>query len=320
LHPLSFAAALIGAMLALAPPHARADDWPSKPVRIVVAFGAGGSADILGRLLAAELSVAFKQQFYVENRPGNSGSIGSTMVARAEPDGYTLLVGGSGPHITGPVINPNIGYDPVRDFTHIAMIAGDTYALAANAALGVRTLDELLALARTRPLASASPGPGSLGHLLLLRLNRIARVDIQHIPSPGGTVVDVLGNHVPLALTTVLTVGEHLRSGALVAVALTSTERNGVFRDVPTFTELGYPDMRGSTWFWLTAPKGLAPDIVARLNRAVRRSLASPRVQAYFSQQALMTMDLDVAGVNRFLSEELAYWGPMARDAGLRVQ
>ncbi|HEX4552815.1 MAG TPA: tripartite tricarboxylate transporter substrate-binding protein, partial [Xanthobacteraceae bacterium] len=115
MHPLKFIAALIGAMLVLALP-ARAEDWPAKPVRIVVAFGAGGSADILGRLLAAELSSAFKQQFYVENRPGNSGSIGSTMVARAEPDGYTLLVGGSGPHITGPVINPNIGYDPVRDF------------------------------------------------------------------------------------------------------------------------------------------------------------------------------------------------------------
>jgi len=320
LHASKTAAAFVALIFVLASPAARAEDWPAKPVRIVVAFGAGGSADILGRLLAAELSGAFKQQFYVENRPGNSGSIGSTMVARAEPDGYTLLVGGSGPHITGPVINPNIGYDPVRDFTHIAMIAGDTYALAANAALGVRKLDELLALARTRPLASASPGPGSLGHLLLLKLNRVAKLDIQHIPSAGGTVIDVLGNHVPLALTTVLTVGEHLRSGALVGIALTSTERNAVFRDVPTFTELGFPELRGSTWFWLTAPKGLAPDIVEKLNRAVRNSMGSPRVQGYFNQQALMTMDLDVAGVNRFLAEELAYWGPMARDAGLRVQ
>jgi tripartite-type tricarboxylate transporter receptor subunit TctC len=318
LRALFFAFALVAT--AILPQPMRADEWPSKPVRVVVAFGAGGSADILGRLVAAELSDAFNQRFYVENRPGNSGSIGSAMVARAEPDGYTLLIGGSGPHLTGPAINPNIGYDPMRDFTHIAMIAGDTYALAANPAIGARTLDQLIRLAREKPLASASPGPGSLGHLLLLQLNRLAKIDIAHIPTPGGTVTDVLGNHVPLALTTVLTVGQHLRSGALIGIALTSTERNPVFKNIPTFTELGYPGMRGSTWFWLTAPKGLPPAIVAKLNVAVRKLVHAPRVEQYFTQQALMTMDLDVAGVNRFLSEELAYWAPLAKESGLRVQ
>ncbi len=313
-------AALVALATLLPAQHARADDWPSKPVRIVVAFGAGGSADIFGRMLAAELSTIFKQQFYVENRPGNSGSLGSTMVARAEPDGYTLLIGGSGPHLTGPSINPNIGYDPLRDFTHIAMIGGDTYALAANAAVGVRTLDELIKLAREKPLASASPGPGSLGHLLLLQFNRVAKVDIAHIPTAGGTVADVLGNHVPLALTTVLTVGEHLRSGTLVAIALTSTERNAVFKDIPTFTELGYPQMRGSTWFWLTAPKNLPSEIVDKLNRATRQAMRSPKVQEYFAKQALMTRDLDPAGVHKFVVDELAFWGPLAKDVGLRVQ
>ena len=320
MHSLKLLAALAVTALALGASAAGADDWPSKPVRLVVAFGAGGGADVLGRLLAAELSSAFNQRFYVENRPGNSGSIGSAMVARAEPDGYTLLLGGSGPHITGPAINPNIGYDPVRDFSHIAMFAGDSYALAANAALGPRTLDQLLALARTRPLASASPGPGSLGHLLLLEFNRVAKVDIQHIPAAGGTVTDVLGNHVPLALTTVLTVGEHIRSGALVGIAVTSTGRNPAFPDIPTFTELGYPQMRGSTWFWLTAPKGLPADIVEKLNREVRRIVRAPRVQAYVNQHALLTMDLDAPGVNRFLADELAHWGPLAKESGLSVQ
>jgi tripartite-type tricarboxylate transporter receptor subunit TctC len=315
---LKIAASLLTLIATLLP--ARADDWPAHPVRVVVAFGAGGSADILGRLVAAELSEAFNQRFFVENRPGNSGSIGSAMVARAEPDGYTLLIGGSGPHLTGPAINPNIGYDPMRDFTHIAMIAGDTYVLAANPALGARTLADVIRLARERPLASASPGPGSLGHLLLIQLNRLARIDIAHIPMPGGTVTDVLGNHVPLALTTVLTVGAHLRSGALTGIALTSTERNPVFRDIPTFTELGLPGMRGSTWFWLTAPKGLPPAIVEKLNDAMRKAVRSPRVAQYFAQQALMTMDLDVAGVNRFLGEEMAYWAPLAKESGLRVQ
>ena len=130
----------------------RAQEWPARPVKIVVAFAPGGSADQLGRLLAAELSTAFGQQFYVENKPGNSGSIGSALIARAEPDGYSLLVAGSGPHLTGPAINPNIGYDPLKDFTHIAMIAADSFVLVANPALGAGSIAELGG-ARPRPAA-----------------------------------------------------------------------------------------------------------------------------------------------------------------------
>jgi tripartite-type tricarboxylate transporter receptor subunit TctC len=127
-----------------------AQEWPSRPVKIVVAFAPGGSADQFGRLMASELSAALKQQFFVENRPGNSGAIGSAQVARAEADGYTLLIGGSGPHLTGPAINPNIGYDPLKDFTHIAMIGADSYSWAANPALGVKSIAELVTLAKAR--------------------------------------------------------------------------------------------------------------------------------------------------------------------------
>ncbi len=162
----------------------QAQEWPARPVKIVVAFAPGGSADQLGRLLAAELSTAFGQQFYVENKPGNSGSIGSALIARAEPDGYSLLVAGSGPHLTGPAINPNIGYDPLKDFTHIAMIAADSFVLVANPALGAGSIADLVELARTKPLTSSSPGAGSLGHLILEQFKRRAGVDIQHVPSP----------------------------------------------------------------------------------------------------------------------------------------
>ena len=144
------ATALIATLWLWSATGARADDWPARPVKIVVAFAPGGSADQFGRLMAAELSVAFKQQFFVENRAGNSGAIGSAQVARAEADGYTLLIGGSGPHLTGPAINPNIGYDPLKDFTHIAMIGADSYAWAANPALGVTSIAELVALAKSR--------------------------------------------------------------------------------------------------------------------------------------------------------------------------
>jgi tripartite-type tricarboxylate transporter receptor subunit TctC len=300
-----------------------ADEWPSRPVKIVVAFAPGGSADQFGRLLAPELSTVFKQQFFVENRPGNSGAIGSAQVARAEPDGYTLLIGGSGPHLTGPAINPNIGYDPLKDFTHIAMIGADSYAWAANPALGVKSIAELVTLARARtqnPITSSSPGPGSLGHLLIEQFKRKAGVEIQHVPAPNSGVIDVLGNHISMTLTAMMTVGEQVRAGQLVALAVTSTERNPVFKGIPTFAEQGYPEVRGATWFWLCGPRGLPPEMVGRLNAATRSIVKSPKIEAYFQKLALLSKDLDAAGVAAFIAEEYAFWAPLARQAGLKVQ
>jgi tripartite-type tricarboxylate transporter receptor subunit TctC len=305
---------------------AGADEWPSRPVKIVVAFAPGGSADQFGRLMAVELSATFKQQFFVENRPGNSGAIGSAQVARAEPDGYTLLIGGSGPHLTGPAINPNIGYDPLKDFTHIAMIGADSYAWAANPVLGVKSVAELVMLAKDRkargqnPITSSSPGPGSLGHLLIEQFKRKAGVDLQHVPAPNSGIIDVLGNHISMTLTAMMTVGEQVKAGQLVALAVTSTERNPVFKGIPTFAEQGYPDVRGDTWFWLCAPKRLPPDVVNKLSIATRSIVKSPKIEAHFQKLALLSKDLDVAGVQKFIAEEYAFWAPLARDAGLKVQ
>src|SRR5882757_8199537 len=302
--------------------HARTQEWPGRPVKIVVAFAPGGSADQFGRLMAAELSSAFKQQFFIENRPGNSGAIGSAQVARADADGYTLLVGGSGPHLTQPAINPNVGYDPLKDFTHIAMIGAESYAWAANPALGVKSISELVALAKSRknPVTSSSPGPGSLGHLLIEQFKRKASIDIQHVPAPNSGVIDVLGNHISMTLTAMMTVGEQVKAGQLLALAVTSTERNPVFKGIPTFAEQGYPDVRGSTWFWLCGPRNLPPDIVAKLSAATRRIVTSPKIQEYFQKLALLSKDLDVAGVQDFIAEEYAFWAPLAKNAGLRVQ
>ena len=299
---------------------APAQEWPARPVRIVVAFSPGGSADQLGRLFAAELSTAFRQQFYVENKPGNSGSIGSALVARTEPDGYTLLVAGSGPHLTGPAINPNIGYDPLKDFTHIAMIGADSFVLAANPALGAGSVADLVKLARVKPLTSSSPGAGSLGHLILEQFKRRAGLDIQHVPAPNSGMLDVLGNHISMSFTTLLTAGEHIRAGGMVALGVTSSERNPVYPLIPTFAEQGYPDVRGETWFWLAGPKNLPPGIVAKLNAEVRRIVKLPKTQAYIAQMALMTQDLDAAAVTEFVRQEFAFWAPLAKDVGLRVQ
>src|SRR5215813_3312178 len=142
---------------ALAAP-AQAQDWPAKPVKIVVPFSAGGSSDQLARLLAPELAATFKQQFYIENRLGSAGAVGTAQVARAEPDGYTFVNAGSGPHLTGPAVNPNIGYDPLKDFTHVAMEAADSFVFVASSALGAKSLADLVAIAKVKPLTSASPG------------------------------------------------------------------------------------------------------------------------------------------------------------------
>ena len=311
---------LLGALAMLAAAPATAQEWPAKPVKIVVPFAAGGSSDQLARLITPDLSTAFKQQFYVENRPGSSGALGSAQVARAEPDGYTFVNAGSGPHLTGPAINPNIGYDTLKDFTHVAMEAADGFVVVVHPALGVKTIAELVALARKTPLTSASPGPGSLGQLLLERFKRRAGVDIQHVPAQNSGMNEVLGNHISMTFTTLLTTGEQIKAGKVVPLAVSSVKRHPAYPDIPTFAEQGFPDVRGDTWFWLAGPKNLPPTIVARLNTEMRHIMSSDKMRAHMDRLALLTMDLDAPGVTKFVAEEIAFWGPLAKEVGLTVQ
>jgi tripartite-type tricarboxylate transporter receptor subunit TctC len=296
-------------------------EWPAaKPVKIVVPFAPGGSSDQLARLMAPDLSATFGQQFYIENRGGSSGAIGAAQVAKSAPDGYTLVNAGSGPHLTGPAINPNIGYDPLNDFTHIAMLAADSYVLVASPALGAKSIDDLVRIGRGRILTSASPGAGSLGHLILERFKRSARLNIQHVPSPNSGMQDLLGNHINLSFTTLLTAGLQVRGGLLVPLAVTSAQRHPAYPDIPTFAEQGFPDVRGDTWFWLAGPGGLSPFVVRQLNQEVRRIVKTPKMQEQFAKLSLMTQDLDSAGVTKFVADEYAYWAPLAKEIGLRVQ
>lgn len=309
------------AYLGMAAGTAAAQEWPTaKPVKIVVPFAPGGSSDQLARLLAPELSAAFGQQFYIENRGGSSGSIGAAQVAKSPPDGYTLVNAGSGPHLTGPAINPNIGYDPLKDFTHIAMVAADSYVLVANPALGAKSIKDLVQIGRGRNLTSSSPGAGSLGHLILERFKRSAKLTIQHVPGPRSGMQDVLGNHIDMTLTTLLTAGLQIRGGLLVPLAVTSAKRNPAYPEIATFAEQGFPDVRGDTWFWLAGPSGLAPFVVQQLNQETRRIVKSPKMKAQFNKLSLLTRDLDPAGVSKFVADEYAYWAPLAKEVGLRVQ
>jgi tripartite-type tricarboxylate transporter receptor subunit TctC len=299
-----------------------AQDWPVRPVKIIIGFSPGGSADQFGRLIADELSATFGQQFYIEYHPGSSGTIAAGLTARATPDGYTLMIGGSGPHITSPAINPNIGYDPIKDFTHIAMIGADGFVLIGSPELGAHNLAEMVKVAQTRgaPLTFSSPGPGSLGELMMLQFGRKAGIELVHVPAPNSGLIEVLGSHIDMSITGLLTSGEQIKAGKVAALGVTSTGRNPVYKDIPTFIEQGYPEVHGDTWFWLTGPKGIPTDIVDKLNHEVRRILQLPKVRDYFEQHATLSMDVDAAGLNKFLAGEVSYWGALAKSVGLTVQ
>ncbi len=321
------AAALIALVAIGGPQVSRAQSlsaqaWPAKPVKIVVAFAPGGAADLFARILAAEMSTTFKQQFYVENIAGSAGAIGTGQVARAASDGYTLLIGGAGPLLTSPAINPNVGYDPLRDFSHIAMIAGDGYVLIANAASPLKTFADVKQAGSKEPLSIGSPGAGSLGHLIIEQIKRKAGVQLSHVPfrSAGESMTAVLGGHVALAIQTFSSSGEQVRAGKVVGLAVTSPERVPAFKDSPTFTELGLPDVGGVAWFWLAAPANVSPTIVGKLNTEVRRIVKLPQVKQRFDNDALVTMDIDAPALTAVIAKEVATWGPLAKDIGLRVQ
>jgi tripartite-type tricarboxylate transporter receptor subunit TctC len=314
--------ALLAAVLLLAGAPSQAQDWPVRPVRVVVPYPAGGAADRLGRIAADHLSKAFKQQFFIENRAGGGGSVGSKDVARADADGYTLLVAGSGSHIMGPAENPSIGYGPVGDFTHIAMIGGESYALSAQTSLGVKSFKELIALskARAEPINCGTPGTGSLGQLVIEAMLIKQIINLNHVPYRGGAplLTDFFGNHIPTAMTPILPIIQHAAAGTIVPLAVTSTERIPVLKNVPTFDEIGYPEANGAIWFWLAGPKSLPGPVTEKLNLEVRRLINAPETKQQFEKNALLSMDADVPGLTKFIAEELRRWTAFVAEKGLK--
>jgi tripartite-type tricarboxylate transporter receptor subunit TctC len=322
----SIACALLAAAVMVASEASRAQDWPSRPVKVVVPFAAGGTTDRMGRLIAEELSKLFKQQFYVENRAGGGGVIGAVQVARADPDGYTLMIGGYGPHIFAPATTPNLGYDVLADFTHIAMIGGETFVIVAHPSLGVKSFADLVQYAkhRTGPLNMASPGQSTLGALVVEQLIRKPGLlpNLNHVPYRGGgpVMADLLGNHVSLGCIVLSAAIEHIHAGTLVPLALISTERMAALKDLPTIVELGHPDIGGAIWSWLAGPKNLPAAMVTRLNQDVRRSLQAPELKQRFERDLLLSMDADPAALSAFIAGELKRWTAFFQESGLKPQ
>ncbi len=296
---------------------AHAADWPTKPVRIIAPYAAGGSADTLGRAFGEQLSAAFQQQFFVENRGGAGGLVGSAAVAHADPDGYTLVVSSLGSHVIATATNANPGFDPIADFTHVAYFGGPPIVMMVHPSLGVNSLKELLELAKKSPsaLAYVSPGPGTLGNLVAEYWARKQDIKLDHIPYKGAAlaVTDLIGGHVKVGSMTFTTASTQIRSGKVIPLAVTSAKRLAEFPNVPTFKELGYPDMVATAWFSLSGPRALPNDIVQAINRAVDKAKDNPAIQQRLALEAIETEKMTAAEFTKFFIGEHAKWAPVAK-------
>ena len=306
------------AVLLVASSPASAAEWPAKPIRLVVPSSAGGAADLMGRTFATALAPALGQQFVIDNRPGAGGAIATEVVARAEPDGHTLMVSGLPYHVLGPAMNPNVTFDPIRDFSHIAYFGGSPLVLVVHPSLGVTTFAQLsaLAAASTTGLDYVSPGLGTVGHLVAEYLASQAKIDLRHVPYRGGAaaIIDLVAGHMKVGCLTWSTTLQHVRAGTLVAVAISTAERLPDAPDLSTFAELGYPDVVLTAWFSLSGPAGLPEPVVARLNRLVNEAMAQPDVRKSLERDASLSRPMTPAELTAFLRSETEKWAPAARS------
>lgn len=312
---------LVPLMLLVTSIPAKAADWPSRTVKIIVPFGPGGNADLMARLLADHLSEEFKQQFIVESRPGASGAIGMQAVVSSPPDGYTFLLGTVSILTLLPAINPKIGYDALRDLTNIAYIAGSPAVLAVTPSSGLASLDEFVTQARASksPFTFSTTGVGSDGHLLGLAFAQSAKINVEHIPYKGAQqgLTDLLGGHVKFSTYTLASSSSYLANKSLTGLAVTSSERLPDYAAIPTFKELGYPDMVSTTWFSFSGPANLPKDIAEKLNKSLIAFLSRPNVKQKLQKDGLITQPMTVSEFNSFLAKETARWKVIIENAGL---
>jgi len=301
---------------------ALAQTWPARPVRLIVPFAPGGTADTLGRTVAQKLAEDFRQPFVVENRPGAGGVIGSELVAKALPDGYLLLVSGVASHVLAPALPAGTSYDPLRDFTHIALFGGPPAVLIVSPALAANDLQQFIALAKARPgaLSYGSPGNGTHGHLVGELLKQLAGIQMQHVPYRGAAVAvaDVIAGHIPVASTTLSTAAGQIHGGRVRALAVSAALRLPDYPGLPTYAELGFPDLMATVWFSLSAPANLPAGIVDRLNAGVRRALESPDVRRRLRPEGIEPGRLDAREFTHFVQSELKRWAPVVRASGAK--
>ena len=313
--------ALVMSVLATVSAHA-ADDYPNRPIRLVVGFAPGGSADTNCRLLAAHLSERLGQQVVVDNRPGASGTIAAQAVARSDPDGYTLLYLTSASHAILPFIMP-LSYDPMADFSPVILVGKVGMVLIANPASPVSSLDELVAAARAKPggVAFASPGTASSHHLAMALFNQNTHTEMLHVPYKGSAPAlnDVVAGEVPFMVDTISTSLPLIEGGKVRAIAVTSAERSPLLPEVPTFAQAGVQGFDVDVWGGISAPAGTPRAIVERLNRELNAILANPEVRRIFRAKGSEGGGGSPEHFAAFIAAEGDKWREVIQTAGIKA-
>jgi tripartite-type tricarboxylate transporter receptor subunit TctC len=311
------------AALALGTGPAFAQDYPGRPVRIIVPFAPGGSADVFGRFLAQRLQETLGQTFIIDNRPGAGSVIGTDAVAKAAPDGYTLLLM-SNTHTVNESLIPNKPFQLMRDFAPIAPINYSDLVLVAKASLPQNTLPELIKAAKAKPggMSYASSGPGTPYHMAGELFKVMAGVSIVHIPYRGsaGARTDVLGGQIEMMFDAIPTMTEHIKAGKVKALATTGKVRSAVLPDVPTANEAGVPGYEATLWLGLMAPKGTPPAIVNKLNAEIAKITSNPEVRRAWTAQGTTAMTMGVEEFTRYMNDDIAKWARIVKFSGAKAE
>jgi tripartite-type tricarboxylate transporter receptor subunit TctC len=315
--------AATGALAVAAAGPAWSQDYPNKPVRLIVPFAPGGSADVFGRFIAQRLQAALGQNFIVDNRPGAGSVIGTDAVAKAAPDGYTLLVM-SNTHTVNESLIQNKPFDLTRDFVGIAPLNYSDLVLVTKASLGAKSLAELLAMAKAKPgaLSYASSGPGTPYHMAGELFKAMSGTYIVHIPYRGsaGARTDILGGQVDFMFDAIPTMTEHIKSGKVKGLATTGKQRSAVLPDLPTVGEAGVKDYEATIWLGVMAPKGTPPAVVNKLNAEIAKITGNADVRRTWAAQGTTAMTMGVDEFNRYVTADIAKWAHIVKISGAKAE
>ena len=317
----SKALATVTGVLLAAAALAQSADYPNKPVRVLVAFTAGGTTDILARAVSQKLSDRFKQNFVIDNKPGGGGNIGTELAARAAPDGYTLIVNSVGPMAVNPSLFKKLNINPLTDLVPVVQIADVPNVLVVHPSQPVKTVDEFIAYARANPgkLNYGSTGVGTSSHLSSFMLSKRVGLETTHVPYKGADALnDLLAGRLQFMFATIPSVIQHIQAGKLRAIAVTSARRSRSMPDVPTVAERGFPGFEAGSWFGFFAPKGTPEPVVTMLNKAVNEVL--PSLEAQMVREGADPVGGTPAQFGQFVQREYEKWKLIVRDSGATAE